>query len=204
MLKMNAPSRTGTSEQGKQGSCFHHLTKSSVLRQLIAASALMTAAVPMITMADYDDEPVQVVCLEIIERSQPEAPRYAYREPNHYAWTDDEIIQVAKILWAETGKGNTYREKEAICALILNRTRHGDPFPTDIVSVCRQHGEFNRGKTSNKNREIARECLDRYQSHLDGNFQDIQIPQSAVYMGRVNGTLTLYDINWNKVYEVAR
>lgn len=204
MTRKNALNRIVTSEQGVRRSEYRHFSKPSALRQLIAASALMAAAIPVIALADYDDEPVQMVCLELVEHPQPEAPRYAYREPSHYTWTDDEINQVAKILWAETGKGNTYREKEAICALILNRTRHGDPFPSDIVSVCRQHGEFNRGKTSNKNREIARECLDRYQSHLDGNFQDIQIPQSAVYMGRVNGTLTLYDINWNKVYEVAR
>ena len=172
-------------------------------RSLAAGLALMALAMPAVSLADYDDEP-QIVCLELVEHTAPAAPRYDYQSPNHYNWTDDEINQVAKILWAETGRGNTYREKEAICCLILNRVRHGDPFPGDIVSVCKQRGEFNRGKASNKNREIARECLDRYQSHLDGNFQDISVPQSAVYMGRVNGILTFYDINWVKVWEASK
>ena len=172
-------------------------------RSLAAGIALMMLAAPAVTTADYDDEP-QIVCLELVEHAAPAAPRYAYQEPTHYAWTDDELTQVAKVLWAETGRGTNYREKEAICCLILNRTRFGDPFPSDVVSVCKQKGEFNRGKMSVNNKEIARECLDKYQSHLDGNFQDTDFPKTAVYMARVKGTLTFYDYGWHKVYEVTR
>ena len=204
MTKKNALNRIATSVQSASAKTseliknHRYRTTFRVGLQVLAASMILT---PAMALADLDDEP-QIVCFELVEQAEPELPVFDYAEPTKHDWTDDEINQVAKVLWAETGKGNTYREKEAICYLILNRTRHGDPFPEDIVSVCKQKGEFNRGKASNTNREIARECLDRYQSHLEGNFQPIDFPRDAVYMSRSNGHLNFYNINWEKVFEV--
>ena len=142
------------------------------------------------------------VMIEVEPEPIPEPVPYVCAEPDHYDWTDEEIKEVAKVLYAETGKGDTYREKMAICCLILNRVRYGHPFAEDIVGVCKQKGEFNRGKVTDRNKAIARECLDLYNSQLHGNLQKIQFPYDAVYMGRVNGVLTFYNIDKQFVYEV--
>ena len=164
---------------------------------MLALAMLLLA--PVAVKAEAEPE---IILIGVVAPAETPAIRYNYGPVTHYDWTDAEIDEVAKVLWAETGKGNTYAEKEAICCLILNRTRHGEPFPADIVSVCKQRGEFNRGRVSDANRQIARECLDRYQSHLDGNWQDIDFPQDAVYMARNGQTLAFYDGSWQKVHEV--
>lgn len=164
-----------------------------MLRAVILASALIIAPAP------------EVIVIDVVQPEMPQAIQCEIGEVTEYAWTDDEINQVAKILWAETGRGaNTYREKQCICYLILNRVRFGHPFPSDIVSVCKQKGEFNRGKVSDKNQQIARESLNRYQSQLDGSLQGIDFPMTAVYMARNGSVLTFYDYSWNKVYEVGK
>ena len=163
--------------------------------------ALLLTAMVLLPITVLAEEP-EVVVIDMVEADQPTAIPCACGPVTEYAWTDDEITQVAKILWAETGRGDTYQEKQCICYLILNRTRFGHPFPSDIVSVCKQKGEFNRGKSSDRNRQIARESLNRYQSQLDGSLQGIDFPMTAVYMARNGRTLCFYDYNWNKVYEV--
>lgn len=161
-----------------------------MLRSLILASALLFAATP------------EVIVIDMVKPEEPQAIKCECGPVTEYPWTDEEINQVAKVLWAETGKGETYREKQCICYLILNRTRFGSPFPSDIVGVCKQRGEFNRGKTSDRNKQIARESLNLYQSQLEGSLQGIDFPITAVYMARNGYTLTFYDYSWNKVYEV--
>lgn len=142
------------------------------------------------------------ILIEVEPEVIPEPTPYVCQEADHFDWTDDEINQVAKVLYAETGKGSCYAEKEAICCLILNRVRYGHPFADDIVGVCKQKGEFNRGKVTDRNKVIARECLDRYESQLHGNLQKILVPLDALYMGRVNGILTFYNMDKQIVYEV--
>lgn len=161
-----------------------------MFRTIILASALLFAASP------------EIIVIDIVPTEEPQAIQCECGPVTNHDWTDDEINQVSRILWAETGRGDTYREKQCICYLIINRTRFGHPFPSDIVSVCKQKGEFNRGKSSDRNKQIARESLDRYQSQLEGSLQGIDFPTSAVYMARNNGILTFYDYSWNKVYEV--
>lgn len=161
-----------------------------MLRAAILASALLFSSVP------------EIIVIDVVQPEVPAAIKCEIGEVTEYNWTDDEIKQVAKILWAETGRGNTYKEKQCICYLILNRVRYGSPFAGDIVGVCKQRGEFNRGKVSDKNLAIARESLNLYQSQLDGSLQGIDFPMTAVYMARNNGILTFYDIGWNNVYEV--
>lgn len=147
--------------------------------------------------------PVEIIEIDVVPEPQEQAIVYKCEMPTHYDWTDEELKQVAKVLWAETGRNDrSYHEKQCICYLILNRVRYGSPFAEDIVGVCKQRGEFNRGKVSDNNKRIAQESLDAYQSQLEGNLQNIDFPYNAVYMGRINGILTFYDINKNKVYEV--
>lgn len=161
-----------------------------MIRAIVLMSALLFASSP------------EVIVIDAVRPEEPEAIKCECGPVTEYAWTDDELNQVAKVLWAETGRGDTYQEKQCICYLILNRTRFGHPFPSDIVSVCKQKGEFNRGKSSDRNRQIARESLNRYQSQLDGSLQGIDFPMTAVYMARNGRVLCFYDYNWNKVYEV--
>ena len=164
---------------------------------------LFATVLATLTGTVQPSEEPQIIEVQIVEPVETPAPRYNAQPVTEYDWTDEELKQVAKVLWAETGKGvKTLTEKQCICYLILNRVRFGDPFPSDIVSVCRQRGEFNRGKFSQKNADIARDALNAYQSQLDGNLQNIRFPVSAVYMARKNGVLTFYDWCWNVVWEV--
>lgn len=162
------------------------------MRGLILACALLMAQPEIITIDVVEPEPVK-------------AEPYVCAEVTEYPWSEDDLKAVAQVLWAETGKGQSWKiskEKDAICYLILNRTRYGDPFPSTIKEVCKQRGEFNRGHYSVKNVDIARAALNRYQSQLDGNIQNILFLTTAIYMSRVQGTLCFFDANWNKVYEV--
>lgn len=212
--KKNAPTKAGTSVKGateKSSDKTKDITPDKIRQVLQILSEISKyATIKMLALAllllapvavKAEQEP-EIILIGVVAPAETPAIRYDYQPVTHYDWSDKEIDEVAKILWAETGRGNTYAEKEAICCLILNRTRHGDPFPADIVSVCKQRGEFNRGRVSDMNRQIARECLDRYQSHLDGNWQDIDFPQDAVFMARNGQTLVFYNSNWQKVYEV--
>ena len=91
-----------------------------MLRAAILASALLFSSVP------------EIIVIDVVQPEVPAAIKCEIGEVTEYNWTDDEIKQVAKILWAETGRGNTYKEKQCICYLILNtpsrrrrrRTRH--------------------------------------------------------------------------------
>ena len=163
--------------------------------------SVLLLAVALATAAPVED--VQIIKIEVEQQPITQGIVYKCEQPTKHDWTDEELKQVAKVLWAETGRGvRSYQEKQCICYLILNRVRYGHPFAEDIVSVCKQKGEFNRGKVSDNNKRIAQESLDAYQSQLEGNLQNITFPTTAVYMGRIDGILTFYDINRIKVYEV--
>lgn len=212
--KKNAPTKAGTSVKGateKSSDQDKNITSEKIrqvlelLAEISKYATIKMLALTLLLLAPVavkaEAEP-EIILIGVVAPAETPAIRYEYQPVTHYDWTDKEIDEVAKILWAETGKGCTYSEKEAICCLILNRVHHGDPFPEDVVSVCKQKGEFNRGRVSDANRQIARECLDRYQSHLDGNWQDIDFPQDAVYMARNGQTLVFYNSDWMKVFEV--
>ena len=108
-------------------------------------------------------------------------------------WSEAEVDGLASIFWASC---NTDREKAAYACIVWNRANHGDPFPRDLVGVIHQKGEFQRGRVSDRNRALARDCLDRCAAGA------CNIPASAVYIAREGGVLKLYDINWKLVLTI--
>lgn len=109
-------------------------------------------------------------------------------------WTEAEIDGLASIYWAEC---NTDIQRKAYTAVIWNRARYGSPFPSGLVAVMYQRGEFNHGRVSDRNRDKAREYLDQCCAGV------LTIPQSAVYISREGKTMRLYDINWTLVMVVG-
>ena len=108
-------------------------------------------------------------------------------------WSEAEVDGLASIFWASC---NTEREKRAYACVVWNRAHHGAPFPSDLVGVIHQRGEFNRGRVSDRNRALARECLDKCAAG------QTCVPASAVYIAKDGGELRLYDINWNLVLTI--
>ena len=108
-------------------------------------------------------------------------------------WSEAEIDGLAGIFWASC---NSEREKRAYTCIVWNRAHHGDPFPRDLVGVIHQRGEFQRGRVSDRNRALARECLDACAAGR------CYVPASAVYIAKDGGELRLYDIHWNLVMTI--
>ena len=174
------------------------------MRKVIILIALMLLPVPV--LADYDDEPCDIIVIDLVDQNgHIYAPNKQIVACHEYDWTDEEIDAVASIYWAETGRGEVaHREKLYITQLIWNRAHYGDPFPSDIVGVCKQRGEFNRGRVSDKNREIARLNLNKVRSQAEGYYQGIEMWDSAIYMTREGGSgiLTFQDDQWVTVWRV--
>lgn len=177
---------------------LHRLNRVYVLFLILAVLVGMVN----ITKAD---EP-EIIVIELVDQSKHiYAPSKRIVAVHEYEWTDEEIDAVASVYWAETGRGDrAYKEKLAITQLIYNRTQYGDPFPADIVGVCKQKGEFNRGHVSDRNRELARLNLNKVKSQAEGYYQGIEMWDSAIYMTREGGTgvLTFQDDQWITVYRV--
>ena len=172
---------------------------------VIAMAALM---LPVAVLADYDDEPVAIVYIEPVEHQviyDPPTPKLS--PVQEYEWDTEAIDAVASVYWAETGANGprTSQEKLMITQLIWNRSQYGSPFPSDLVAVCKQKGEFNRGKISDRNRVIARENLNKVRSQADGFYQGLPTAMTlAIYMTREcgSGILTFQDVNWVTIYRV--
>ena len=122
-------------------------------------------------------------------------PKLAY---NEYEWDSATIDAVAAVYWGEC---NTEPEKLAVTVLICNRWLYGKPFGASIEEVVAQPGEFNTGRVSDANRELARANLNKWLTQYYGDYAGIDVPRSAVYMDRVNGVLTFYDDCWAVVWE---
>ena len=179
------------------------------MKKAIALILALAALLPIQAVADYDDEPVDIVVLEIVEPTQKKvyAPSKQIVAMREYDWDDKTIDAVASIYWAETGRGATAaKEKLYITQLIWNRSRYGYPFPDNVYDVCMQRGEFNRGKVSDRNRELARINLNKVRSQSEGYYQGLDMWSSAIYMFREGGTgiLTFLDDQLVPIYRIEK
>ena len=175
------------------------------MKRILILMAAMLICVP--ALADYDDA-YEIVIIEPVERTVIHDPPTPKLSPvQEYEWDPEVIDAVASIYWAETGANGprTSVEKLMITQLIWNRSQYGSPFPSDLVAVCKQKGEFNRGRISDRNRVIARENLNKVRSQADGFYQGIDPNMAmAIYMTREGGSgiLTFQDDNWVTIYRV--
>ena len=169
------------------------------------------ASVP--AFADYDDvvmdngEVVQVFYIEPVEKMALVPVERKIQPLQTYEWDSDLIDAVASIYWAETGANGprTAVEKLCITQLIWNRAHYGNPFPSDLLAVCKQRGEFNRGRISDRNRQAARDNLNKVRSQAEGFWQGIDVNMTdAIYMTREGGSgiLTFQDTAWVTIYRV--
>ena len=215
LTKENAPTRTANSDQGatKGLSTKSQDTTTDTISQIIRVLAEISryavvkyAAIALILLAPVmtKAEEVQIIQIDVVPPAVTEAPKMPVQPMQTYDWDADLIDALASIYWAETGNdAKASTEKLMITQLIFNRSQHGSPFPEDLLTVCRQRGEFNHGKISDRNRTVARENLDKVQSQLDGLYQGIPAAMTkALYMGRIGSTLKFYDSSWTCVYEV--
>lgn len=167
------------------------------------AILLMAALLlPLPVMAAQEPE---IILIGVVAPTPTEAPKMPVQPMQTFDWDKKLIDALASIYWAETGSNSpiTSQEKLMITQLVWNRSQHGSPFPEDLLEVCRQRGEFNKGKISDRNRDTARENLNKVRSQAEGYYQGIPVEMiKALYMGRANGVLTFYDADWMKVFEV--
>ncbi len=124
----------------------------------------------------------------------PSPAPLAYRE---YIWPQSTLDAVAAIYWAEC---NTAEEKLAVTQLLANRAAHGAPFADTIEGCAMQGREFNRGRVSNRNRDLAEVNLNKVQTQATGEYAGITVPASAVYMRRENGVLVMLDFEMQEVW----
>ena len=166
------------------------------MRRLILMAALL---IPATALA----EDPQVFVIEPVGYEPPKPVRVAVMPVQEYEWSDADIDALASVYWAETGANSdkTTREKLAITQLVWNRVTHGSPFPGSVAEVCKQRGEFNRGKISDRNRAIARANLNKVRSQAEGIYQGLD-QMDGLYMTRENGVLTFQDSTWTTVYKV--
>jgi len=173
--------------------------------------AMVLAVVPV--CADYDDvvmdgeEVVQVFYIEPIEKMALVPAQRKIQPLREYEWDSELIDVLAQIYWAETGANGprTAMEKLAITQLVWNRAHYGSPFPSDLLEVCKQKGEFNRGRISDRNRQTARDNLNKVRSQAEGFWQGIDVNLTdAIYMTREGGSgiLTFQDDVWVTIYRV--
>lgn len=169
---------------------------------------ILALMLTLTTLPAKADEP-EIIYIEVEKQILLDPPTMKREPCQIYEWDDETIDAVASVYWAETGANGptTAREKLAITQLIWNRTQYGSPFPSTIVEVCKQKNEFNRGRVSDRNRQIARDNLNIVRSQAEGHYQGIDPNLTmAIYMTREGGTgiLTFQDPYWVTVYRVER
>lgn len=159
------------------------------VRVLIAAIVILIILTISMLVSRADTEEV---FLDIVPTPKPEPIIYPWVVEKQN-WSEAEIDGLASIYWAEC---NTDTQRKVYTAVIWNRARYGSPFPSGLVAVMYQRGEFNHGRVSDRNREKAREYLDQCHAGV------MTIPKSAVYISREGNTMRLFDINWKLVLVV--
>ena len=177
------------------------------MKRIFLFLLLTILALSSTTLADYDDEPVAIILIEPVERQVLVVPERKIAPLQSYEWSDEDIDALASVYWAETGANGprTALEKLYITQLVWNRSQHGSPFPSTIAEVCKQSGEFNRGRISDRNRRTARENLNKVRSQAEGFYQGIDPnAELAIYMTREGGSgiLTFQDESWVTIYRV--
>ncbi|MEG1523977.1 MAG: hypothetical protein RR475_03000 [Clostridia bacterium] len=115
-------------------------------------------------------------------------------------WTQEEIDAAASVYWADC---NSAAEKQAVTVVFFNRLRHGAPFADNLEDVIKQKGEFNHGRISDKNRNMAEYCLNKAWTQYNGFDAGLNIPDTALYVGRENGVMVLKDGEFQPVYTVG-
>ena len=178
------------------------------MKRVISMIAAVMAAIALLaggTLAEESE--VQVIYVEVEHQIIADPPRMPIQPAWRYDWPDDLIDELASIYWAETGANGprTAQEKLYITQCIWNRAHYGNPFPGDLKEVCRQKGEWNHGRISDRNREAARANLDKVRSQAEGRYQGIDPnAEMAIYMTREGGSgvLTFQDDQWVTVIRV--
>lgn len=171
------------------------------MRYVLILLALMLIAVPVMA------EDVEIVYVEVEHQIIADPPTMPIQPLQTYEWDAELIDQLASIYWAETGANSprTALEKLAITQLIWNRSVYGSPFPSDLLEVCKQKGEFNHGRISDRNRQAARDNLNKVRSQAEGFYQGIDPNLTlGIYMTREGGSgvLTFQDASWVTIYRV--
>ena len=169
--------------------------------------AAMAAAMLLAGGTLAEEAEVQIIYVEVEHQIIADPPKMKVEPAWQYDWPDELIDELASIYWAETGANGprTAREKLMITQLVWNRSQYGPPFPSDLTAVCKQRGEFNHGRISNRNREAARANLDKVRSQAEGRYQGIDPNMTlATYMTREGGSgvLTFQDSSWVTIYRV--
>lgn len=172
---------------------------------MLKRKALLLAAALLLPVPVLAAQEPEIILIGVVAPTPTEAPKMPIQPLQEFDWDAKLIDAVASIYWAETGANGpiTSQEKLMITQLIWNRSQHGSPFPEDLLEVCKQRNEFNRGKVSDRNRETARTNLNKVRSQAEGAYQGIPVEMTkALYMARNDGVLVFFDGSWNCVYEV--
>ena len=178
------------------------------MKRVISMFIAIISAVMLLPVRSGAEEPeVQIVYVEVEKQVIADPPKMKIEPAWKYDWPDELIDELASIYWAETGANGprTAQEKLMITQLVWNRSQYGSPFPSDLTAVCKQRGEFNHGRVSDRNREAARANLDKVRSQAEGRYQGIDPNMTmAAYMTREGGSgiLTFQDDQWVPIYRV--
>ena len=179
--------------------------KGTVVKASLALMALSLATVGIIRAKAEQTEETPIVYIELAPTPAPERAKRFTFTPNHYDWDAKTIDAVASIYWANTGYGaEAAAQKLALTQLIWNRVQyykaHEDKYAGTIYEVCHQHGEFARGKVSDKNRKLAQEYLDMVRSQAEGVYCGITVPTDALKIYWDGGEMCFLDLSNNEVW----
>ena len=173
-------------------------------RLLMIVFCIMLAAFPAVAVADGE-----VVVITVVDTPSPSSlpapptptPKaYNYGE---YEWSQGDIDTLAQGYWQWC---NTTKEKADFTMVVVNRVMDSsDMFRNTVENVMTQSGEFNisTARCSDRNRELARENLNRCMTEWMVGDAGVRVPKTAIYVDRVSGVLTMYDAKWNVVWRCA-
>ena len=133
-------------------------------------------------------------------------------EPNpvsYFTWTQDDIDTMAQGYWVWC---NTEAEKFDFTMLVINRMMSklqrsdgSDLFPKTVEDVMTQSGEFqiSEAHISDNNRVLAVRNLNQCMTQWTVGNAGVIVPKSALYAGRIDGVLTMYDNSGNVVWRCS-
>jgi len=183
--------------------------KGIILKASLALLAVSIVAVGIAKARADGTEETPIIYIELAPTPRPEKAKHFSFTPNHYEWDDKTLDAVASIYWANTGYGaDAAAQKLALTQLIWNRVQYykenEDKYAGTIYAVCHQHGEFNRGKVSDKNRKLAQEYLDMVRSQAEGVYCGITVPRDALKLSwDTNGDMCFLDLSNNEVWRYS-
>jgi hypothetical protein len=185
--------------------------KGIAVKASLTVVAIALAIVGIAKARADESEETPIIYIELAPTPKPEKAKHFTFSPNHYDWDAKTLDAVASIYWANTGYGSEAAvQKLALTQLIWNRVQyykvHEDKYAGTIYEVCRQKGEFNRGKVSDKNRKLAQEYLDMVRSQDEGIYCGITVPRDALKMAWDEATKEMYflDLSNNEVWRCEK